>query len=87
MECSDKSTTVHGASCPGEIILGNTFLVHSGLNVTSLVAENIAHLSSLDYGDLHSEKKPTNMGRLGIKLLSDNIEPSVEFPEALSVGG
>ncbi len=43
MPC-DETSTVDGASCPGEIILGNPFLVRSGLNVTDFVAESIERL-------------------------------------------
>ncbi len=40
----DETTAFDGASCAGEIILGNPFLVHSGLNVTVSIAENIERL-------------------------------------------
>ncbi len=69
MPC-DETTAVDGASCPGEIILGNPFLVHSGLNVTDFIDENIDHLSSLDYGNLHDEDVPDKIGKLGVKLLT-----------------
>ncbi len=49
MPC-DETSTVDGASCPREIILGNAFLVHSGLNVTDFIAENIKRLSFLHCG-------------------------------------
>ncbi len=49
----EETNTVEGASCPGEIVLGNPILVHTGLNVTEFIAENIDRLSSLDYGNLH----------------------------------
>ncbi len=54
-----------GASCSGEIILDNPFLVHSGLNVTDFIAENIYRLSSLDYGNLHGDHAPTKVGGAG----------------------
>ncbi len=69
MPC-DETTAVYGVSCPGEIILGNPFLVHSGLNVTDFIAENIDHLSPLDYGNLHGEAVPDKIGKLGVKLLT-----------------
>ncbi len=69
MPC-DETTAPDGASCPGEIILGNPFLVHSGLNVTDFIAENIDDLSSLDYGNLHGEAVPDKIGKLCVKLLT-----------------
>ncbi len=85
MPC-DETVAVDGASCPGEIILGNPFLVHSGLNVTDFIAENIDHLSSLDYGSLHVEDVPEKIGKLGVKLLTTDPLSNEEtsFPSAYS---
>ncbi len=69
MPC-DETSTVHGASCPGEIILGNPFPVHSDLNVTDFIAENIDRLASLDYGNLHGDPAPTKVRRIGVELLT-----------------
>ena len=69
MPCADKYT-VAGASCPGEIVLGNPFLIHSGLKVTDFIAQNIERLSALDYGELHDDNAPTKIGKLGLKLPS-----------------
>ncbi len=41
----EENSAVDGASCPGECVLANLFLVHSGLNVTDFIVENIEHLS------------------------------------------
>ncbi len=73
MPC-DENSTVDGASCPCEIILGNPVLVHSGLNVTDFIAENIDRLSSLDYGNLHGDPAPTKVRKLGMKLLTGGAE-------------
>ncbi len=70
MPC-DETTAVHGASCPGEIILGNPFLVQSGLNI-SAIAENIEHLWSVDYGNVHGDAIRIKIGKLGVQLLTKN---------------
>ncbi len=79
----DETTAVDGASCPGEIILGNPFLVHSGLNVTDFIAEYIERLSSLDYGNLHGDPAPAKAEKLGVKLLIGGAEPAQAAPHAL----
>jgi len=65
MPCDDVSI-MPGADCAGEIILGNPFLVHSGLDVTDFLADNIDHLSKIDYGALNTIKHPTKIGKLGV---------------------
>ena len=70
MPCDDKSV-FPGADSPGEIALGNPFLVHSGLDVTDFLANNIDRLSSLDYGVLDREDRPSKIGKLGIRLLTE----------------
>ena len=84
MPCSSQSTT-QGAACAGEIVLGNPFLLHSGLNVSDFIAENLSRLSSLDYGDLNQESAPTTIGKLGRTLLStDNIsDAQVDDPSRI----
>ncbi len=79
----DETSSADGASCPGEIILGNPFLVHSGLNVTDFIAENIEQLSFLDYGNLHGDPAPTKVGKLSMKLLIGGPEPTQAAPHAL----
>ncbi len=74
----EENSTVDGAFCPGEIILGNPFLVHSGFNVTDFIAENIERLPSLNYGNLHSEAVPEKIGKLGVKLLTTDPLPNEE---------
>eukprot|EP00171_Calliarthron_tuberculosum_P007262 IDg7262t1 len=71
MPCGDTSIMA-GAGCPGEIVLGNPVLVHSGLDVKDFIADNIERLSSLDYGDLFKEERPTKIGKLGVKLLTND---------------
>ncbi len=74
MPC-DETSIVHAASCPGEIILGNPFLVHSGLSMTDFIAENIDRLSSLDFGSLDGDPALTKVGKPGVKLPTGNAEP------------
>jgi len=57
MLCDDTSI-MPGADCTGEIILGNPFLVYSSLDVTDFLADNMDHLSTLDYGALNTIKHP-----------------------------
>ncbi|CAN8068627.1 unnamed protein product [Agarophyton chilense] len=75
MPCKD-TTLLPGADCAGEIVLGNLFLVHSGLDVTDFLANNIDHLSSLDYGALNTIKHPVKVGKLGARLLTDQPSSS-----------
>ena len=71
VEDQDISTRP-GASCPGEIILGNPFLVRSGLNVKDFIANNIDSLASIDYSDLNETKPKSSLGKLGIRLITEN---------------
>ncbi len=44
MPC-DETSDVDGASCPNEIILGNAFHTHSGVDIADFLAENTEYLS------------------------------------------
>ncbi|CAN8067564.1 unnamed protein product [Agarophyton chilense] len=70
MPCNDN-TLLPGAYSTVEIVLGNPFLVPSGLDVTDFLANNIYHLSSLDYGALNTVKHPVKVGKLAVRLLTD----------------
>lgn len=63
-----------GNAYAGEIILGNQFLVASGLNVKNFLADYIDRLSSIDYGNLDSEEETAKVGKLGFLLLSQDID-------------
>ena len=65
---------VPGNACAGEIILGNPFLIASGLNVKDFLADNIERLATIDYGKLQVPEKNTKVGKLGMKLLSNKID-------------
>lgn len=70
----DHDETIQpGNDCPGEIILGNPFLIASGLDVKDFLADNIDHLSSLDFGELITDDVG-KVGKLGISLLSQSID-------------
>ena len=70
----DEDTYIKpGAACSGEIFLGNPFLIRSGLDVKDFVATNISRLSAIDYGALHNEPMSTEVGKLGCKLLSNQV--------------
>lgn len=72
---SDNDTSVRpGNGCAAEIILGNPFLVTSGVNVKDFLADNIERLYSIDYGDLQVESETSKVGKLGMSLLSDEID-------------
>ena len=77
MPCTDTNV-IPGADCAGEIVLGNPFLVHSGLDVTDFIANNIDHLSKIDYGALNSVKHQETLGELGVRLLTEP-EPETEI--------
>lgn len=62
-----------GNDCAGEIILGNPFLVKSGLNVKDFLANNIDRLASIDYGIVQVEEDTAKVGKLGLKLLSNEV--------------
>ncbi len=64
---------VPGNACAGEIILGNPFLKASGLDVKDFLADNIERLSAIDYGNLEVEERTAKVGKLGLKLLSNDI--------------
>lgn len=76
---SDKDAHVFpGYDCAGEIILGNPWLVHSGLNVKDFLADNIERLASIDYGNLQVQEETAKVGKLGLKLLSQDIDLNEE---------
>ncbi len=60
------STAPHDPAKSSRVIL----LVHSGLNVANFGAENIVHLSSLDYGNLHGEAVPDKIVKLSLRFLA-----------------
>lgn len=62
-----------GNACAGELVLGNPFLIRSGLNVKDFVANNLSHLASIDYGELQREEAPSKVGKLGFKILSRGV--------------
>eukprot|EP00171_Calliarthron_tuberculosum_P007128 IDg7128t1 len=68
MPCTE-SVIAPGTVCPGEIVLGNPFLVRSGLIVTEFIADNIQRLANIDYGYLNKEEAKSKIGKLGIFLL------------------
>lgn len=63
-----------GNVCAGEIILGNPFLKASGVDVKDFLADNIERRSSIDYGTLDVEESTAKVGKLGLKLLSIDID-------------
>lgn len=68
--------------CAGEIILGNPFLITSGLDVKDFLAKHFERLASIDYGDLDQEKHTAKVGKLGLKLLSQEIDGSIAEPDS-----
>ncbi len=82
MPC-DETSTVDGASCPGESILCNPFLVYSGLNVTDFIAENIDRLSVPGLRQPARRSRSDEVGKLGVKLLSGGAEHTQAAPHAL----
>ena len=64
-----------GTACPGEIFLGNPFLIRSGLDVKDFLTKNIDRLASIDYGDVTDveEENSTTVGKLGLKVISNQI--------------
>lgn len=67
----DASVHVFTA-CSGEIIPGNSSLVHVGLDVKDFIASNIEKLASIDYDDLKRDKSGTNIGKLSVNMLIRN---------------
>lgn len=55
-----------GNDCAGEIILGNPFLIASGLDVKEFLADNIERLSSLGFGELIHDDDDGKVGKLGL---------------------
>ena len=80
----DKDTYIRpGHACSGEVILGNTFLVASGLNVKDFWATNLDRLAPIDYGSIETTTNPPTVRKLGMKLLrneiysgEDDVDPS-----------
>lgn len=70
----DQSTYIKpGTVCPGEIFLGNPFLIYSSLNVKDFVAQNIERLSSTDFCEIHAKKTSTKVGKFGLKVISQQV--------------
>ena len=83
----DKDTYIRpGHACSGEIILGNPFLVASGLNVKDFLATNLERLASIDYGSLETTSNPTTVGRLGMKLLRNEIDSGEDVIDPFRIG-
>ncbi len=55
-----ETEAVEGSAWTGE----SPFLVHSGLNFTDFIAENIDRLSFLNYGNLHGGPAPPKVGEV-----------------------
>ena len=66
-----------GADCAGEMILGYSLLIHSGLDVKDFISNNLERLLSLDFADTHNEENTTKVGKLGKKLI--DYEPVKNF--------
>lgn len=78
----DSDTVVSaGFGSSGEIVLGNPFLISSGLNGKDFLADNIQSLSAIDYNELHQEEQTLRVGKLGFTLLSQKVL-TADFPEA-----
>ena len=75
-----------GHSCAGEIILGNPFLVASGLDVKDFLASNLEKLASIDYGTLETLSVPSRVGNLGMHLLKNEIDIDVVDLDPSRVG-
>lgn len=78
MPCKE-TITIRRASFPGEIILGNPFLVYFGFNVTDFIAQNADRLSSLNFGVLNTDTVPKKVGKLGVKLLTSSALQEFEY--------
>lgn len=81
MEDKDSYVQTDNA-CDGEIILGNPFLIASGLDVKYFLAKHIERLASIDYGELDQEEPTAKDGKLGLKLLSQEIDGSIAEPDS-----
>lgn len=57
-----------GNDCAGEIVLGNPLLKRMGLDVKQFLADNIGHVSSIDFSGNPLEDPPAKVGKLGQKL-------------------
>lgn len=61
-----------GNDCAGEIVLGNPLLKRMGLDVKQFLADNIGHVSSIDFSGNPSEDPPDKVGKLGQKLCENS---------------
>lgn len=65
-----------GNMCAGEVVLRNAFLIASGIDVKDFLANNIERLASIGHGNLDGEEPTAKVGKLGFKLLSQEINVS-----------
>ena len=83
----DKDTYIRpGHACSGEIILGNPFLLASGLDVKDFLATNFERLASIDYGSLGTTSHPTTVGKLGMKLLRNETDSGEDVLDPSRIG-
>ncbi len=65
---------IPGNACDGESILGNPFLVTSGLKFKEFRANNLERLASIGYENLQCQEDSAKFGKLGLKLTSNEID-------------
>lgn len=85
-----KEAVVHSnASCPGELALGNPFLIRSGLDVTDFISENVDRLSSINYGKgtSYQQGKIEKLCEKILVLLKDTLYSENPMLYALTFNG
>lgn len=84
----DEDTVIRpGTDCPGEVVLGNPFLVLSGLDVKDFVTKHIDKLASIDYESVNAEDTPATIGKLGSRILSQDCASHDSRVSSLFIDG